>query len=98
MNPEVLRKISRILVANRSEIAIRVFRAATELGITTIAVYAEEDRFGLHRFLLGRAQRTTTALYARVATRRRGIVPTLTVFFAAIRVRTSELDRIRKSR
>jgi pyruvate carboxylase len=40
----------RLLVANRSEIAIRVFRAATELGIATIAVYAEEDKLSLHRF------------------------------------------------
>jgi pyruvate carboxylase len=40
----------RLLVANRSEIAIRVFRAASELGISTIAVYAEEDKLSLHRF------------------------------------------------
>ena len=40
----------RLLVANRSEIAIRVFRAATELGIATVAVYAEEDKLSLHRF------------------------------------------------
>ncbi|WP_091737365.1 pyruvate carboxylase [Phenylobacterium immobile] len=40
----------RIMVANRSEIAIRVFRAATELGITTVAVYAEQDKLSLHRF------------------------------------------------
>ena len=39
-----------MLVANRSEIAIRVFRAATELGLDTIAVYTYEDRFSLHRF------------------------------------------------
>ncbi|KFG90888.1 Acetyl-CoA carboxylase biotin carboxylase subunit [Sphingobium herbicidovorans NBRC 16415] len=42
--------IGRILVANRSEIAIRVFRAATELGIQTVAVFAEEDKLSLHRF------------------------------------------------
>ncbi|MET4488981.1 pyruvate carboxylase [Bradyrhizobium sp. LA7.1] len=42
--------IRKILVANRSEIAIRVFRAATELGIQTVALYAEEDRLSLHRF------------------------------------------------
>lgn len=42
--------IRSILVANRSEIAIRVFRAATELGIRTVAVYAEEDKLSLHRF------------------------------------------------
>jgi len=40
----------KLLVANRSEIAIRVFRAATELGLGTIAVYTYEDRFSLHRF------------------------------------------------
>ncbi len=44
------KNISRLLVANRSEIAIRVFRAATELGIQTIAIYAEEDKLSLHRF------------------------------------------------
>ena len=43
-------RFRRLLVANRSEIAIRVFRAATELGIQTIAVYAEEDKLSLHRF------------------------------------------------
>src|SRR5438093_3027296 len=40
----------RLLVANRSEIAIRVFRAATELGMRTIAIYAQEDRLSIHRF------------------------------------------------
>ena len=43
-------KIRRLLVANRSEIAIRVFRAAAELGIRTVAIYAEEDKLSLHRF------------------------------------------------
>ncbi len=41
--------IRRLLIANRGEIAIRVMRAATELGIQTIAVYSQEDRFALHR-------------------------------------------------
>ena len=45
-----MKKIHKLLVANRSEIAIRVMRAATELGIRTVAVYAAEDRFALHRF------------------------------------------------
>jgi pyruvate carboxylase len=40
----------KLLVANRSEIAIRCFRAATELGLQTVAVYSFEDRFSLHRF------------------------------------------------
>jgi pyruvate carboxylase len=41
--------IKRLLVANRSEIAIRVFRTAHELGIQTVAMYAFEDRYALHR-------------------------------------------------
>ncbi|MSP51653.1 MAG: pyruvate carboxylase [Alphaproteobacteria bacterium] len=45
-----MRKFKKILVANRSEIAIRVFRAATELGLRTVAIYSHEDRFALHRF------------------------------------------------
>jgi pyruvate carboxylase len=40
----------KLLVANRSEIAIRVFRAATELELSTVAVFTYEDRFSLHRF------------------------------------------------
>ena len=40
----------KLLVSNRSEIAIRIFRAATELGLGTVAVYSYEDRFSLHRF------------------------------------------------
>lgn len=43
-------KIKKLLVANRSEIAIRVFRSAHELGIRTVAMYSHEDRFSLHRF------------------------------------------------
>ena len=42
--------MKKLLVANRSEIAIRVFRAATELGMGTVSVYTYEDRFALHRF------------------------------------------------
>jgi pyruvate carboxylase len=44
------RPIRKLLVANRSEIAIRVFRAATELGVRTVAIHAEEDKLSLHRF------------------------------------------------
>jgi len=45
-----MKKIRSILIANRSEIAIRVMRAANELGIRTVGIYANEDRFALHRF------------------------------------------------
>src|SRR5881392_4112617 len=49
--PEEPRKpFKKLLIANRSEIAIRVFRSAHELGIRTVAIYAHEDRFALHRF------------------------------------------------
>ena len=41
--------IRKLLVANRGEIAIRAFRAANELGITSVAVFAYEDRYSLHR-------------------------------------------------
>src|SRR5580765_451921 len=44
------KKPRKLLVANRSEIAIRVMRAATELGLRTVAIYAQEDRFCMHRF------------------------------------------------
>ncbi|MEZ5531309.1 MAG: pyruvate carboxylase [Steroidobacteraceae bacterium] len=56
------RRIRSLLVANRGEIAIRVMRAATELGIRTIAIYSQEDRFSLHRtkadeaYLVGRGK------------------------------------------
>jgi len=42
-------EIRKLLVANRGEIAIRVFRSASELGIRTVAIYSHEDRFGMHR-------------------------------------------------
>lgn len=44
------RPIKKLLAANRSEIATRVFRSAHELGIRTVALYSHEDRFALHRF------------------------------------------------
>ncbi|MEQ8493404.1 MAG: biotin carboxylase N-terminal domain-containing protein, partial [Gammaproteobacteria bacterium] len=45
-----MKKIRKLLVANRGEIAIRVMRAAAELDITSVAIYSREDRFALHRF------------------------------------------------
>jgi len=45
-----LKQFERVMAANRGEIAIRVFRACTELGIRTIALYSEEDSLALHRY------------------------------------------------
>jgi pyruvate carboxylase len=50
-------KFKKILVANRGEIAIRVMRAANEMGKRTVAVFAEEDKLGLHRFKADEAYR-----------------------------------------
>src|ERR1700730_7043924 len=52
--PSLIRKI---LVANRGEIAIRVFRSSHELGLRTVALYSHEDRFALHRFKADEAYR-----------------------------------------
>jgi pyruvate carboxylase len=51
------KSIRKLLVANRSEIAIRVLRSAHELAIRTVAVYSHEDRFALHRFKADEAYR-----------------------------------------
>ena len=50
MNRSAPKRIRKLLVANRGEIAIRVLRAANELGIRTVAIFSDEDRFALHRF------------------------------------------------
>src|SRR3954464_13219973 len=42
-------EIRKLLVANRGEIAIRVFRSPHELGLRTVAIYSHEDRFAIHR-------------------------------------------------
>ncbi|SKC38354.1 pyruvate carboxylase [Maledivibacter halophilus] len=57
------REISKVLVANRGEIAIRVFRACKELGIRTVAIYSKEDKYSLFRtkadesYLIGEKKR-----------------------------------------
>ena len=48
-NNTLLPGLGSILIANRGEIAIRIMRAASELGLRTVAIYSEEDRFSLHR-------------------------------------------------
>ncbi len=45
-----MRPIKKLLAANRSEIATRIFRSAHEIKIRTVAIYSHEDRFALHRF------------------------------------------------
>ena len=44
------RPIRKLMAANRSEIAVRIFRAGTELGLRTVAVFAQEDRLSIHRY------------------------------------------------
>ena len=45
-----IRPVAKLMAANRSEIAVRIFRAGTELDLRTVAVFAQEDRFCIHRF------------------------------------------------
>src|SRR5882724_4416390 len=60
-------RIQKLLVANRGEISIRVMRAAAEMGIRTVSIYAHEDRFAMHRFkadesyLVGAGQKPISA-------------------------------------
>jgi len=62
-----LNNINKLLVANRGEIAIRIFRACTELNIRTVAIYSQEDSGSYHRYkadeayLIGKDKRPTDA-------------------------------------
>ncbi len=55
-------RFRKLLIANRGEIAIRVMRAASELGIRTVAIFAEEDKLALHRFKADEAYRVGRGL------------------------------------
>ncbi len=67
---ETSRPIRKLMCANRGEIAIRVFRAATELGLRTVAIHSHQDRVALHRykadeaFLVGRGKSAVGAYLA----------------------------------
>ena len=71
--------IKKILVANRSEIAIRIFRAANELDIRTVAIWAEEHAAAIRQFrtMVGRAQaqgEVAPATLAQVASMARNLL------------------------
>lgn len=85
--PPTARPFRKLLAANRSEIAVRIFRAATELNLRTVAVYAQEDRFCIHRFkadesyLIGQGKGPVAAYLTSRASwlppRRRGSMPSI---------------------
>ena len=47
-----IRKFQKILVANRGEIALRIFRACYDLNLRTVAIYSQEDMYSLYRTCL----------------------------------------------
>jgi len=54
------RQIKKLMAANRGEIAIRIFRAATELDIRTVAIYSKEDKKSMHRYKADEAYQVGT--------------------------------------
>ena len=62
-----IKQFKRILIANRGEIAIRIIRACKELGITSVAIYSEEDKYSLFRlkadesYLIGKGKSAVQA-------------------------------------
>ncbi len=55
----------KLMAANRSEIAIRIFRAATEMNMRTVAIYAQEDRLAVHRFKVSTKKQTRKLIWRR---------------------------------
>ncbi len=49
-SPSAIRPVRKLMAANRSEIAVRIFRAGTELNLRTVAIFAHEDRLCIHRY------------------------------------------------
>ena len=64
-----VKKFRKVLVANRGEIAIRIFRALSELGITTVSIYSKEDRYAMFRSKADESYPLNPLLYLRFAYR-----------------------------
>ena len=98
MRPNMANSIEmlKLLALNRSEIAIRIMRAATELGLRTVAVYSKEDRLSLHRFKADEAYQIGEGLgpvqayldvenIVAMAKEKGDVVATTTAFWSALK-------------